>query len=176
MSVRTILAAVVALGIPVVAIATVASASAPVAYVPVPRGGAVILDTGSTNAVGYRISVARNGEVWYVSGDGAPRPGHVDASLADAFFADLRTAMPLSRLPLPHCMKSVSFGTSTFVWWHGQRSPDISCPGDAKSDTLYAEAEKIAAALNLGPTHFRTLPRNEPRRPLPASPAPTPTM
>jgi hypothetical protein len=138
----------------------------PVPYLPVPRGAAVILDTGSTNSLGYRIVVQRNGDAEYVRGN-ARATGQISADLAKQFFSDLEGGMPLSKLQTAKCMKSASFGTSLFVWWRGQRSKDLSCPGEPLTTKIAADTQRIAVALNIAQPAMRTLPTNEPRRPMP---------
>jgi hypothetical protein len=140
-----------------------ALAAKPVPYLPVPHDAAVILNTGSTNALGYRIVVQRNGEAEYISG-ATRQKTQLSEDLALAFFANLDAAMPLSQLPAMSCMKSVSFGTRTFVWWRGQRSPDVSCPTNSQGMALNASALKIAYEFGLQKEIF--LPPHEPRRPM----------
>jgi hypothetical protein len=149
-------------------LAAATSAAPRVPYLPVPAGAAVILDSGSTNTAGYRIVVARSGDAEYVAGS-ARATGAIPISLAARFFTDLSHAMPLAGLPVERCMKSVSFGTSLYVWWHGSRSPDVSCSGDAGETALASDAASIAAALHVSTPPgrlVRPLP-NEPRKPLP---------
>jgi len=161
---KTLLAAV-ALAIAALAPAL---AAAPVPYLPVPRGAAVLLNTGSTNALGYRVVIQSNGSVEYVQGS-SRATAQIPAALASKFYAHLTAAMPLSRLHAAPCMKTTSFGTMTFLWWRGQRSLDVSCPGDAKATALNADAIAIAAALHLGNGHQVYLQPNEPRRPVPSA-------
>ena len=161
----------------VLAAPLMASAAPAVPYLPVPNGAAVILNTGSTNTVGYRIVVERSGAAEFVNG---PRHavGSVPASLAAQFFKDLESSMPLSAHGSSTCMKSVSFGSSMFVWWHGSRSKDLSCgaPGAVATD-----GNKIAQALGATTVLRSALERpipmltHEPRKPLP-QPVPTPTL
>ena len=86
--------------------------------------------------------------------------------------------MPLSAHGASTCMKSASFGSSMFVWWHGSRSNDLSC-GAASS--VATDSSKIAQALGATTMFRSTLERpipmltNEPRKPLP-QPIPTPTV
>lgn len=117
-------------------------------YLPVPRGAAVILNTGSTNATGYRIVVAPDGQSEYVASSDH-NSAAIPKDLATRFFADLKRAMPLSSLPSAPCMKSASFGTSLFVWWRGQRSQDLTCVFDARGRALVADASAIAQALHI---------------------------
>lgn len=153
-----------------IAIATLfpALGAAPVAYLPIPKGAAVILNTGSTNSAGYRIVVQANGSAEYVQGS-TRAVAHVAQAVVSKFFVDLQAAMPLSRVHVVPCMKSVSFGSMTFLWWRGQRTQDISCPGGAMSSRLYDDAGAIAAALHLGPGHQVNMLPNEPRLPIPAT-------
>ena len=154
----------------------VVSAAPAVPYLPVPKGAAVILNTGSTNTVGYRIVIQRKGAAEFVNG---PRRAmsSVPASMAAQFFNDLESAMPLSARGGSTCMKSASFGSSMFVWWHGSRSNDLSCGG---ASAIATDADKIAQALGASAVLRSTLERpipmltNEPRKPLP-QPIPTPT-
>src|SRR5579864_500568 len=147
----------------------VAAAAPAVPYLPVPKDAAVILNTGSTNTTGYRIVVQQSGKAEFV--DGSTRAtGQIPLPLAAKFFRDLSDAMPLSTLPREQCMKSASFGTSLFVWWRGQRSPDLSCPGDAKAQALGSDAAAVAQALHVSSgLRSRAVPMlpNEPRMPIP---------
>ena len=157
----------------IVSIATVAALTAnpkSVPYLPVPHDAAVMLVTGSTNTPGYRIVVQRGGDAEFVKG--AERAtARVSADLARALFADLAAAMPLSELHAARCMKSASFGASTFVYWRQHRSPDLSCPGEPKAATLATDVQRISIELKLAQPVLRYLPTNEPVRPLPeASP------
>ena len=70
-----------------------ASAMPSVPYLPVPKGAAVILDTGSTNTLGYRIVVRQSGEAEYINGPKRAM-AEVPPSLSTRFFKDLQAAMP----------------------------------------------------------------------------------
>jgi hypothetical protein len=169
---RTALAAVVAAFVPSIAAATWQT----VPYLPIPKYAAVILNTGSTNTSGFRIVVQQSGAVEYVSGSSRAR-GDIPASLATKFFHDLSVAMPLSKIHTAPCMKSASFGTYVFVWWRGERSPDVTCPGDSNAQALQSDAGAIADTLHLAGNlrgHAVPMLPNEPRKPLPA-PVPSPT-
>lgn len=148
---------------------------AAIPHLPIPKDGAVILNTGSTNVPGYRIVIQRSGKAQYVH-NGNRSEGSIPSDLAAKFFTNLQAAMPLSKLPTEQCMKSVSFGSSTFLWWRGQRSQDVSCPGDDRARALYEDAQRIADALKIpvGPVMRPMLP-NEPRKPLPPEPTPSPS-
>jgi hypothetical protein len=50
-------------------------------------------------------------------------------------------------IPVVHCMKSASFGSSLFVEFKGDRSPDLSCTGrDSHSGELQKDANQILQA------------------------------
>jgi len=149
-----------------IAAASSASAAAPVPYLPVPKDAAVILNTGSTNAAGYRIVMQRSGSAEYTWGPHRASTT-IDRSLATKFFADANSGMPLSKLAVAPCMKSASFGTSTFVWWREQRSPDLSCPTGTTSSHLSDDALAVAKALGIGGGEPVYLPTGEPRKPMP---------
>ncbi|WP_392534245.1 hypothetical protein [Nostoc sp. C117] len=115
----------------------------------VPNNVAVIVNSGSTNTIGYRIYVSPSGEVNYVDGKGSNQ-GKLSKKLTKKFFRDVKFAEPLSNLAVRQdCAKSVSFGTSTTINLGGQQSPDISCPGDAKAQRLDNDVIAIAKALNV---------------------------
>jgi hypothetical protein len=156
---------VLALIVPVAALA-----AAPVPYLPVPKGAAVILNTGSTNALGYRIVIQQSGAAEYIKGD-KRATAIVPAAVTNKFFTDVRTAMPLRNHPMIHCMKSVSFGTSLFIWWKGARSYDLTCGTNVLTNDAYAVAEALGLSTSMSaPMHPVPALTNEPR-----VPAPTPS-
>jgi hypothetical protein len=127
---------------------------------PVPKGAAVILNTGSTNTSGYRIVVQRNGNAEYIT-DVTRAKALVPAPIVSKFFSDLHAAAPLQTLQRAACMKSISFGTSLFVWWDHSRSPDLSCPADERARALEVDAQAVSSAL-----HISSAPRGPVMRPL----------
>jgi hypothetical protein len=147
------------------------------AYLPVPAGAAVILNTGSTNTAGYRIVVQRSGSVEYIVASqraSATVPGELAARL----FSDLTAAGPLQDIASVPCMKSASFGTSLYVWWgRGGRSPDLSCAPSEPAKALQADASQIAQALHLSPglrsPVVRPLMPGEQHQALPPTPSPS---
>lgn len=153
-------------------IAALAMISSNVPYLPVPHDAAVMLVTSSTNTVGYRIVVQRNGDAEYVRGNDRAT-AHLSPAATTQLFSDLETGMPLSALPAKRCMKSASFGTSTFVYWRHQRSPDVSCPGDAKGAAIEADVARVATELKLTQPVMRT---NATSAPTQITPQPSPTM
>ncbi|MHC5935556.1 hypothetical protein [Nostoc sp.] len=109
----------------------------------------IIVNSGSTNTIGYRIYVSPSGEVNYVDGKGSNR-GKLSHKLTEKFFRDVKIAEPLSNLPVKlGCAKSVSFGTTTSIRLADQQSQDISCPGNGKAQRLDNDVIAIAKALNV---------------------------
>ncbi|MEH2162851.1 MAG: hypothetical protein V7K38_17940 [Nostoc sp.] len=102
----------------------------------VPNNVAIIVNSGSTNTIGYRIYVSPTGEVHYVDGKGSNQ-GKLSHKLTEKFLGDVKIAEPLSNLPVKlGCAKSVSFGTTTTIKLAEQQSKDISCPGNGKAQQL----------------------------------------
>jgi hypothetical protein len=127
------------------------AATAPPAYLRVPTAGgeALILDSGSTNRAGYRLRVYADGWTALQQGD-VPIRKRVPPKLVARFFADLKAAGPLDRLPARRCMKSASFGTSTQVGYGGKLSPDLACPSpSAAARALAVDADALAAAAGV---------------------------
>ena len=151
--------------------------AAPVPYLPVPHGAAVIMDTGSTNSPGYRIVAQRSGALEYIIG-GVRNTMHADPAATAQLFATLSAGQPLSQLASAHCMKSASFGTSLYAYWNHERSPDLTCPGDARSKAVAAGVSRFVDSLGITTRSVRPLPTNEPRRVVPeqtATPSPAST-
>jgi hypothetical protein len=100
---------------------------------------AVIVNSGSTNTAGFRLTLTRSGEAEYTpmarkyGPQGAsptePVRRKIPDVLAQRFYANLDAAKPLSELPKERCMKSASFGTTTMIQFGGEATPDLSCPG-----------------------------------------------
>lgn len=114
-----------------------------------------IVNSGSTNTAGFRIAVQKSGKAEYTS---QPRPAmmqrgekpqkvskNIAKSLAERFYADVKAAQPLHSLPPPHCAKSASFGTRTYVVFGEEESPDLSCGdgGDPKLRVLIRDVNEI---------------------------------
>jgi hypothetical protein len=131
---------------------------------------AVIENTGSTNTLGYKITVISTGSLIRITAADSSSNGN-DLKLgnmvasnesplkdqAHKFFADLNAAMPLSSLPVRHGMRSASFGTQTYITYKGQRSPDLTFVSDPRTAALKADIDSITRALHVG---------NAPRRPI----------
>jgi hypothetical protein len=112
----------------------------------------VIVDnSGSTNFSGYRVVIDPSGQVNVMahgrsSLNSVYQNGQyrIPAETAGKLISDLEAAMPLSGLAGTGCAKSVSFGTSTFVTYKGQTSPDIQC---MKSEDLKKDIAVIMEAI-----------------------------
>ena len=113
-----------------------------------------IENTGSTNTSAYRIVLEENGSATLEShrkgqSVGAPVTHTVSKELAARLFADVHKAMPLSKWPARHLIKSASFGTATFVEFAGERSPDLegSAASEPELSALQADVKAIVAAV-----------------------------
>lgn len=103
-----------------------------------------IEDTGSTNRAGLRVTFDREGHAAVQQRGGEPHDVKLSERECKQFMSDLEALGPLSALPAHHCMKSVSFGSSLFVEFNGERSPDLSCPGqDSRTEALRKHANEI---------------------------------
>jgi hypothetical protein len=125
---------------------------------------ATIEDTGSTNRLGVKIVVNPGGATqMHVPGE-ETRTMTINAAACNRLFHDLKAFSPLSELPTPHCMKSVSFGTSLYVEYNGERSPDLNCPAppDSKLAQLQKDVNEIVQAVHWKPQparRFESVPR-----------------
>ncbi|HEV3091580.1 MAG TPA: hypothetical protein VGX91_09110 [Candidatus Cybelea sp.] len=126
---------------------------------------ALIVDSGSTNTLGYRIEVSADGAA-SISMQGrsttaSPGPAKaftVSADTVKKFFADLAAARSGNVATVP-CMKSASFGTTLHVTWQGWTSPDLSCPPkDQLGTALVADVDAIRNASGVGPAPLRQAP------------------
>jgi hypothetical protein len=141
-------------------LALAGAAAAQQRHGPLPVETATIENSGSTNTTGYTIAVSSAGTASV--GGAAMQP--LPKAVASKFFADLKAAGSLASLPAGHGMHSASFGTRTWLTYRGQRSPDLTFPGDSRGAALKSDILSITEAL-----HVRSLPR----RPMPTPPPPT---
>jgi hypothetical protein len=147
----------------------IAAASAP--------DGAVIVDSGSTNSLGYKIEVWSDGRATLAARGNGTQPAAKSFTMSQTaiarFFADLKAARDGKATGVP-CMKSASFGTTTRVYWHGWMSPDLDCPaGNALTAALVHDVGEIRAASGIAniPLHRIVFPV----RPIQVqTPSPTP--
>ena len=120
-----------------------------------PVSEATIINTGSTNTSGYEVFVQTSGRVRYAAtrrsstGQITMQQGQIAKAQAASLFRDLAAAIPLAKLPVTHTFKSVSFGTSAYIVYKGQRTPDLSFPADGRGKALQADITRLAASLHL---------------------------
>ena len=146
------------------------------------RDGAIIQNSGSTNFSGYTIKVWSDGSTSAVRSRRGGMPlgdatsGQIPLSVAEKLFQDLRSAKHGAQIARRSCVKSVSFGTSTVVFYHGWTSPDLTCPSDGLAGALAADTGSVTAALHMQgqPSHMIPMLPNERRRPEGASASPEP--
>ena len=77
--------------------------------------------------------------------------GSISGSLAGKIFGDVEAARPLSELPKTRCAKSVSFGTSRFVFFKGEKSPDLCGFDSEKIEMLKGDLAKIMSTARFEP-------------------------
>jgi hypothetical protein len=115
-------------------------------------------DSGSTNTAPFCYTVTRSGKV--IKRTGATRfrrrpgrpalsqeQGSIPAWLAEKLFRDVEAAMPLSALPAAYCAKSASFGTSRYVWFKGEKSPDLCGRDNKKVTALQDDFAEVVRAV-----------------------------
>ena len=118
----------------------------PAARIPTAADEALIVNSGSTNSAGYRLRVYADGTAALQQADTAVRK-HVALTLVKRFFADLKAAGALDKLPRGSCMKSASFGSATYVAYRGKMSPDLTCPSTSRAERVLAiDADALASA------------------------------
>ncbi len=149
------------------------------------RDGVTIVDTGSTNALGYTIKLWSDGAARVGASNKSgtlvtsTRPFSVPGALAVRTIADARAARDAGAAG-HSCVKSASFGTAKYVRYHAWTSADLTCPPFAPAlaalATDVAQVEKLAGLEKLPKRMIHLMP-NEPRR-VPddggASPSPSP--
>ncbi len=126
-----------------------------------PRDSAVIINSGSTNTVGYAITVWSDGKASLTtqnrdgSSTGPAKAFSVPPETASRFFADLATAKKTNAVTVL-CMKSASFGSSMHVKWQGWVSQDLECPPkDSAGQALVKDVDEIRQASGLAQTPLR---------------------
>ncbi len=129
-----------------------------------PRDSAVIVNSGSTNTVGYSITVWSDGQASLTtqnrdgSATGPAKAFKVPPATAARFFADLADAKSTGAVTVP-CMKSASFGSSMHVKWQGWTSPDLECPPKSTvGDALVKDVDEIRQASGLAAQPLRQQP------------------
>ena len=118
-----------------------------------------IINSGSTNTLGYVLHLHRTGSVVVDAKDGTtPHEAAVTPDLINRFFAALDAAKPLGSMPAGRCAKSKSFGHSIQVLYKDSLSPDLTCPLGANEAELAALASQIARAAHISDRTRRPAP------------------
>ncbi len=120
----------------------------------VPRDAAVVRNSGSTNTVGYIIVLSRDGRA-VITQEGRTTAAMLAAPQTKWLFAKLREAETLTALPVGHCMRSVSFGSSTTISYGGATSPDLGCAVSPLERELARTVGVLVRQLNIAtfPAH-----------------------
>ncbi len=120
-----------------------------------PAQTVTIVNSGSTNTSGFQIAVEKSGKAQYTERRGVPQKlqKKIPAALARRLYRDVHAARPLQALPVPHCVKSASFGTRTYIDFGAEESPDLSCgdAGDPKLRDLIRDVNQIVALFRRPP-------------------------
>ncbi|MGA8797677.1 MAG: hypothetical protein WB526_11520 [Candidatus Cybelea sp.] len=128
----------------------------------VPLDSAVIVDSGSTNTLGYRIDVQSDGSASVSTGSSSPKPFTVSQATVAHFFADLAAARKGNATSAP-CMKSASFGSTLRISWQQWVSPDLTCPPkDALGAALITDVQTLRKAAGIGAAPLRQGPETQP--------------
>ncbi|HVN70211.1 MAG TPA: hypothetical protein VMU38_11255 [Candidatus Binatia bacterium] len=129
-----------------------------------PPDSAVIVNSGSTNAYGYKIEVSSDGRgtsnLQNRDGSAAstPKPFTLPAATASRFFADLAAARKETAVTVA-CMKSVSFGSTMRVTWQDWTSSDLTCPAkDSIGEALIKDVDEIRQASGIPESLLRSSP------------------
>lgn len=128
--------------------------------------GAAIVNSGSTNMLGWRILIRANGRGVVMP---SSRRFRVERSVALRFLEDARDGKSSQITGIP-CMKTVSFGTRLNVLYHGWRSPDLSCPATSDLQKALAQDVQTIVAVAQPPSglhriHVPLEPRRVPTNP-----------
>lgn len=124
---------------------------------------ATIVNSGSTNTLGFSIAVGSDGSA-ALTMQQTTKKFHLSDATLKKFFSDLAAARKATNAPASGCIKSVSFGSATRIAWQGWTSPDLECPASnseiaALADDVHAIRE--AAGIG-GPTLHSRAPQSEP--------------
>lgn len=116
---------------------------------------ATIIQSGSTNTVGYEVAIHSDGSATVRMGGAASpaqssgsrqfAPGTVDMS---TLLRLLNEIGDVSSIPIGRCAKSASFGTSTHIRFAGKESGDLQCVQTSGSDSaLVQPSEELAKCV-----------------------------
>jgi hypothetical protein len=121
------------------------------------RDGATIVDSGSTEWLGYKMDVWSDGNADLTlqdrgsATDGPVKTFTISALLAHRFFADLRAARD-GNAAKEFCGTYAGDATTTYVRWHGWKSPDLACapaPNSVLTLALITDLNAILSASGI---------------------------
>jgi hypothetical protein len=127
---------------------------------------AVIRNSGSTNAAGYTIVVHRDGSAEIDQG-GVAAYATLARPQTEWLFGKLQADAPISNLVSAHCMRSMSFGSTTRVTYRGATTGDLGCTFDPAARELKRTVEVITAQLGVAQRPRRPILRFQPTAPPP---------
>ncbi|MEJ0021448.1 MAG: hypothetical protein WDN47_02565 [Candidatus Doudnabacteria bacterium] len=116
---------------------------------------ALINNSGSTNALPFAIRIFSDGSASALvqSNPGQDfKAGTIDTK---NLLSLLQKAGDVSKLK-EHCVKSVSFGTSTIITYNGKTSGDISCSTTGAAKDLYDFINQIEQQLKISANRLQS--------------------
>lgn len=141
--------------------------------------GVTIVNSGSTNALGWTITLRSDGDGSIESESrtamqaSTRRAFAVSSSLALRLLGAAQAARDANAAGRA-CMKSVSFGTRLTVTYHGWTSPDLSCPpASSLVATLAADVSLVVDAAR-PPSGLRSIHAPMQPRRIPPTPGSVP--
>jgi len=136
---------------------------------------AVISKSRSTNSPAYRVVVRNDGsgtaEIGGANVAGGSEPGRSQTFTAGSIDSQtlrrlLTEVGDVTSIPTGHCVKSVSFGTTTQITYEGKTSGDLQCvrrpaPGDDQS--RFQAAQDLATFVEKALNQLKVNPRTQNR-------------
>ena len=117
----------------------------------------MIVNSGSTNMLGFTIAVAADGTATLTMQQHAPKTVHLTASTLKKLLADLAAARRTTTASGSSCIKSASFGSATRIAWQGWTSPDLECPApNAQIAALIDDVHAIREAAGVATAPLRS--------------------
>lgn len=121
-----------------------------------------IVNSGSTNTLGFTIAIAGDGSATLTM-QHETKTFQVAPPTLKKFVADINAARR-NTSPAAGCMKSASFGSATRIAWQGWTSPDLECPASSPQiSALIDDVHAIREAAGIAnPTLHSTTPQTPP--------------
>lgn len=114
-----------------------------------PADAAIIVNSGSTNTMPWRIVVRPDRSASLSVGMAAASAKQLNAATVATFFKDLGAAGSFTSLHAEPCMKSASFGTTTHITYKGSTSPDLSCTFSDAASKLSKDVAAIRQEIGI---------------------------